>query len=121
VFIVAGWCALLVGAAVAQTRVPSPVQPAPSPVAPIAATATPSLDTYRPMLDRYCVTCHNDRAKTGGLSLAGQNLKDVVADAPTWEKVIRKLNAGMMPPGGMPRPDSAASQAFVSALTTAID
>jgi mono/diheme cytochrome c family protein len=59
--------------------------------------------TYRATLDEYCVTCHNERAKTAGLTLDNLNLDDVPSHAETWEKVIRKLRAGMMPPSGMPR------------------
>jgi hypothetical protein len=38
-------------------------------------------DPHRAMLNMYCVTCHNDRAKTGGLSLDGVNLHSVGDDA----------------------------------------
>lgn len=55
---------------------------------------------------RHCVECHNDAERAGGLSLAARDLGAVAADAGTWEKVVRKLRAGMMPPpGGGPVPD----------------
>jgi hypothetical protein len=73
------------------------------------------------VLTTYCVTCHNDRTRTGGLTLEGADLASVPAAAETWEKVIRKVRAGMMPPPGMPRPDSGRLDAFVSHLETAID
>ena len=57
----------------------------------------------------YCETCHNDRLKTGGLSLEGLPLD---GDAETWEKVVRKVRAGMMPPAGAKRPERAALDAF---------
>jgi mono/diheme cytochrome c family protein len=56
------------------------------------------------LIKRYCVTCHNDRLKTGGLALETVNLDDVAAGAATWEKVVQKLRAGVMPPAGSPRP-----------------
>jgi mono/diheme cytochrome c family protein len=69
----------------------------------------------------YCVTCHNDRAKTGGLSLENADLSDIPKGSETWEKVIRKVRAGMMPPPGMPRPDKAALDGFAASLETALD
>jgi mono/diheme cytochrome c family protein len=58
----------------------------------------------RALLDKYCVTCHNDRVKTANLSLQNADLGAVPAHAELWEKVIRKLRAGVMPPPDMPRP-----------------
>ena len=55
-------------------------------------------------LTQYCVTCHNERLKTGGLVLDPQSLGSVAAHADQWEKVARKLRAGLMPPPGLPRP-----------------
>src|SRR6185437_12507387 len=57
-------------------------------------------------INKYCVTCHNSRIKTGGLALDKLDLTHVATDAQTWEKVIRKVRAGVMPPPGMPRPDT---------------
>ena len=48
----------------------------------------------RAVLDRYCVTCHNSRAKSGGLVLEKIDLSDVGAHSDTWEKVVRKVRAG---------------------------
>ena len=56
------------------------------------------------MLDRYCVTCHNDRLKTANLSLQGLDLTKVADHPELWEKVIRKLRAGVMPPPDVARP-----------------
>ena len=47
-------------------------------------------------------TCHNDRAKTAGLMLDKMDLDHVGEGAETWEKVVRKLRGGMMPPHGPP-------------------
>jgi mono/diheme cytochrome c family protein len=70
------------------------------------------------VLDQYCVTCHNDRLKTGGLSLQGLPID---GNAETWEKVIRKVRAGMMPPAGAKRPGRAALDTFAGSIETAID
>jgi cytochrome c551/c552 len=69
----------------------------------------------------YCVTCHNDRLSTAGLSLEHLSLDRAGADAETLEKVIRKVRAGLMPPAGARRPERAALDAFAGSLETAID
>jgi hypothetical protein len=73
------------------------------------------------MVGRYCVTCHNNKARTGGLSLQSANFNNIPAGAETWEKVIRKLRAGSMPPQGVPRPDKAVLDGFASFLETSLD
>ena len=74
----------------------------------------------RDVLDRYCVTCHNARIVRGeaggasplaaqlravGLTLDTLDLDEVGDRAEVWERVVRKLRAGMMPPAGRPRPE----------------
>jgi mono/diheme cytochrome c family protein len=71
--------------------------------------------------NQYCVACHNDKAKTGGLSLAGINAKDVGEHTQVWEKVVRKLRARAMPPAGLPRPDEKSYDAMVASLETSLD
>ena len=73
------------------------------------------------LLDRYCITCHNDRLETGGLSLEGADVADVTAHPELWEKVVRKLRTGSMPPRPRPRPDAAAYARMVSYLETSLD
>ncbi len=73
------------------------------------------------VLNKYCVTCHSDKNRTGGLSLQAADLTDVPRKAETWEKVIRKLRAGSMPPQGMPRPDRATLDGLASYLEVSID
>src|SRR3984957_9976528 len=58
----------------------------------------------RALLDQYCVTCHNDKTKIDNFSLQKEDITAVGDHPEVWEKVIRKLRAGMMPPPGMPRP-----------------
>jgi mono/diheme cytochrome c family protein len=80
--------------------------PAQRPPAPAAApSARPAeVAAQKALIDRYCVTCHSERVKTANLSLQGLDLADVASHAEVWEKVIRKLRAGVMPPPDMPRP-----------------
>jgi len=75
----------------------------------------------RAMLDKYCVTCHNQRLRTASLTLDTMNLDRVGDNAETWEKVLRKLHGGMMPPQGMPRPDDATVTKFTGWLETSLD
>jgi hypothetical protein len=75
----------------------------------------------RALVDKYCVTCHNQRVKTAGLTLDTLNLADPVSGAQTWEKVIRKVRGGLMPPVGMPQPEKAALTGLASYLESSID
>ena len=92
----------------------------PRPQAP--ATSTPAApDKPRALLDQYCVTCHNDRLKTANLSLQGADLTKVSEHAELWEKVIRKLRAGVMPPPDLPRPSLAEYDGLRDWLEAEID
>ena len=83
-----------------------------------AQTTAPS---PRAILDKYCVACHNDRAKTGGLTLEKIDVANIPANAETWEMVIRKLRVGAMPPSGMPKPSAADVSRLLSSLETSLD
>ena len=76
---------------------------------------------YGPVLDRYCVACHNERVRAGSLTLDTRDLTDIPADAEVWEKVVRKVRAGMMPPPGRPRPDRETRGALTAWLETTLD
>ncbi len=97
--------AVLPGAAVAALLaiVAPSIEAAPAQAQAPAAAAGASA---RAVLDKYCVGCHSDRLKTGGLTLQGADVTTVPAGAETWERVIRKLRTGSMPPAGAPRPDA---------------
>jgi mono/diheme cytochrome c family protein len=86
-----------------------------------SAQSTAQGSPHGALINQYCVTCHNQRAKTGGLALDTISLTNVPAGAETWEKVIRKVRGGQMPPAGMPRPAQAALDALVAHLETSID
>ena len=72
-------------------------------------------------LKQYCLTCHNERAKQGGLVLDAAGLADVGAHAEVWEKVVRKVRTGMMPPSGMPRPARDVLDGFAASLEARLD
>jgi hypothetical protein len=88
---------------------------------PPAAAAPAVTPPSRALLDQYCVSCHNDRLKTGNLVLTGIDLADVSQHAPLLEKVARKLRGGTMPPEGSRRPDRQTLDAFISSLEAALD
>jgi hypothetical protein len=73
------------------------------------------------LVNKYCVSCHSERLKTGGLALEKLDFSKMPADAATWEKVIRKVRVGAMPPLGMPRPDKAALDGFSASIEDSID
>jgi mono/diheme cytochrome c family protein len=92
-----------------------------APVATVHLSAQAAEPPSRALLDRYCVTCHNQRLQTAGLTLDELDLEQVGANAPVLEKVVHKLRSGQMPPEGRPRPDGATIDAFATALETALD
>ena len=83
--------------------------------------APQSQPDYRAVLDEFCVTCHSEQLKTAGLSLEKLDLTRVPENAEIWEKVIRKVRVGMMPPPGAPHPNDATRRALVSWLATTLD
>jgi mono/diheme cytochrome c family protein len=99
---------------------PGPVQPI-RPLQPIPPLQPGDPAPHRALIDRYCVTCHSDRVKTAGLTLEKRDLSRVPEDAEVWEKALRKLRGGMMPPQGMPRPAQSNIDALASFLETSID
>ena len=88
-----------------------------------AASAGHSAATssQREFLDRYCATCHNERLKTGGLSLERVDVSRPDAQPELWEKVVRKLHTGVMPPANMPQPPKADRLALLTWLETSLD
>ena len=100
--VTAGWASLM-----------GQAQPRPQPSA--------SHQSDQALVKQYCVTCHNERLKTGGLTLDGLAFDRVASDAETWEKVVRKVRAGLMPPSGARRPARAVLDAFAGSIETAID
>jgi mono/diheme cytochrome c family protein len=93
----------------------TPVHPQQTPDAASAAASQQAVVT------RYCVTCHNERAKTGGLSLENLSVSSVGERTDVWEKVVQKLHANLMPPPDRPRPDRSALKNLLSYLETSLD
>jgi mono/diheme cytochrome c family protein len=77
--------------------------------------------SHQSTLSKYCITCHNQRTKTGGLALDALNLTDVRDHAEEWEKVVRKVRTGAMPPVGRARPDKTAAEGLVTWLEGELD
>jgi mono/diheme cytochrome c family protein len=101
----------------------APATPATKAASPTAATNT-NPATYQEMLNKYCITCHNEKAKIPAgapLALDRVNLKDPGANPEVWEKVVRKLGVGAMPPQNSPTPGPAELNAFRSALIASLD
>ena len=73
------------------------------------------------VIGKYCVGCHNQRLKTGGLVLDGLDPSQAPANADVWEKVVRKLRANAMPPLGMAQPDPTARQSLITSLEDQLD
>jgi hypothetical protein len=68
------------------------------------ATNGPSTAEQEALVKQYCMVCHNDKVKTANFSLQTSDISAAGDHPEVWERVIRKLRAGMMPPPGMPRP-----------------
>ena len=101
-------------AATAPSRQPSATRQA-------AATAPFSAAAQHALVQKYCASCHNDRAKTAGVSFEGLDPAQAAAHAEIWERALLKLRGGMMPPQGMPRPDAATLDSFIAALEGTLD
>jgi len=83
--------------------------------------ADPSATNSRQLMNRYCVTCHNSSLETAGLDLSSLDLTEITDHAETWEKVVRKLRTGTMPPPNRPQPTSDTRDAFASWLESSLD
>jgi hypothetical protein len=80
-----------------------------------------AVSPQKAVVTQYCQVCHSDKLKTGGLTLEKLNPDNVAENTETWEKVVRKLRAGMMPPSGMRRPSPEALETFIVTLETQLD
>jgi hypothetical protein len=89
---------------------------------PEAVAAGPNSTTPEAaFLAQYCIGCHNQRAKIAGLTLDTLDVARVGPDAETWEKVVKKIRTGMMPPSGARRPERGALDGFAAELETRLD
>src|SRR5262245_35676543 len=86
-----------------------------------AAASRPAAEAHQAVLSKYCFTCHNDKLKSGGLALTALDISAPAKDSEAWERVVRKLETGAMPPVGRPRPDKATADSLVRYLETDLD
>ena len=84
-------------------------------------TAARPVSAHRDVIATYCTSCHNQRLKTAGLALDRLDLDDVAGSAETWEKVVRKVRGGLMPPAGARQPDTRTRDAFATSIETELD
>src|SRR5438874_9861685 len=95
-------------------------------IGPGAAVTAPSKPEASPpghwgVLNKYCVKCHNTEDWAGGVAFDATDAAEITDQADTWEKVVRKLRAGMMPPAGKPRPRRPVLEAFAAELASRVD
>ncbi len=110
-------------AAPAKTAAPTAIEKQKPVAAPAAMKPVAAHADYNGLVKRYCVGCHNDRNKdrAGSLSLAAFDMAKAGEHADTAERMIRKMQASMMPPPGAARPDPATYQQFIVSLEHAVD
>jgi cytochrome c5 len=92
---------------------------APQQAAPVASS--PGVSPNQTLVNRYCTTCHNQKLKTAKLELDVLDLEHPEKDPVIWERAIRKLRGGMMPPPGMPRPPLEAVNTLATYLENSLD
>jgi hypothetical protein len=73
------------------------------------------------VLGKYCEGCHNTEDWAGGIAFDALTPAEIPGDAQTWEKAVRKLRTGMMPPAGKPRPSRSVLDDFAMQLATRLD
>ena len=122
---VAGLAAVfgLYGSALAEPSSATPQVAANLPAtAPVATDASaPTHSERKHMLMQYCTACHNDKLKTAGMSVVPLDADNIQANQATWEKILRRLSLGEMPPRGMPRPPKEQITDFTHWLATSLD
>jgi mono/diheme cytochrome c family protein len=96
-------------------------RPAPIDARESGAQSVTAVPAHRETIKQYCETCHNSKLKTGGLVLDTLDLGQVGHDKEVWERVVRKLRAGAMPPYGTRRPDEATMARLVGWLEGELD
>jgi hypothetical protein len=85
--------------------------------------SAPAVSAEAAFLKQYCISCHNERAKANFANLALDTL-DISRVGPasaTWEKVVKKIRTGMMPPSGARRPERSVLDKFAAELESRLD
>jgi mono/diheme cytochrome c family protein len=109
-FEIAAWTAWLAVGALSGAAGQQTVRPTSAAESPVSA-----------LVNQFCADCHDPEMKKGDLDLASISTADVTRHPEIWEKVVRKLRAGQMPPAGKPRPDEKPYQAVLSFLESTLD
>src|SRR5213079_1560556 len=86
-----------------------------------ATAAKPAASPHQALMNQYCSGCHNQDDNAGGMALDKLDFEKVGKDAATWERVVRKVRTGMMPPSGQPRPARTALDAFATEVENRLD
>ena len=94
---------------------------APTASVPVEAQQADSPEAQQALIDRYCVGCHNERTMAGNLALDAADLAAVSEHGELWEKVVKKLRGGLMPPPGRPRPEKVVYDGFAAWLEGELD
>jgi hypothetical protein len=89
--------------------------------APVTSRGTAPVQDHNAIVKQYCIGCHNERSKAGGLALEAFDVAKTVEHAAVAEKMIVKLQAGMMPPPGSRRPDEQVLVRLVNTLESRLD
>jgi mono/diheme cytochrome c family protein len=92
-----------------------------APTEPAARLAPPQA-----FIAQHCIECHNSTDQSAAALFAGLffdkvDVLQVAGDPETWEKVVRKVGTGMMPPASQARPDPAAQAQFLTYLERELD
>ena len=118
-WIAAAWSGVEVRSAPAPPQ--ATAQAAGTPRLAASAAAAVAASPAGAVVDRYCVSCHNDRVRSGGLTLTAADAASPERDPATWERVLGRLRAKTMPPGGSPRPDEPTYRAAADWLEGRLD
>jgi hypothetical protein len=83
--------------------------------------AQPAADAQLATVKQYCVGCHNDKAKLGGISFENITAATIAKDPERFEKAVRKLRGRVMPPPGAKQPDGKTVDSLVAWLEDSLD
>jgi mono/diheme cytochrome c family protein len=123
-------CLAVLAAAVVYAQTSPPPAPASAPARSAPRASGPAERTtvtdagappLRSLVDQHCVGCHSTRLKSGGVALDGRDLADIATNPAQWERSVRKIRAGMMPPAGSPKIDPAVRESMAAGLEAELD
>jgi len=88
---------------------------------PVSVQAPDFDASVRPLLTQTCAGCHNARLASGGLDVTALNSPESLTSArPTWERMLRRVRAGEMPPPGA-KPPAERIAAFTTFVQSAFE